>query len=109
MADATQELGRILGTAFNEQSAIQENLSPDDAEAQLNTVNSEFVEVRGQLTVKRKEYSETAFILDHPIQGELDSAVYELDGGYKGNYFSFPVTFPLVFSGGEVTLYTKEF
>lgn len=96
MVTSAKELGRILGQLANNQSAIKENLSADDVNAQFNVVNSEQFEVHGSLTLTKKTYASDSFILDHPTQGELDSSTLLLDGGYLA-------------SSTDVTLYTKEF
>jgi len=115
MVDSATELGRIIGGIANTQSSIQENLAPDDVNAQLNTVNSETVIIEGKLTVIKKYFDSNAFIIDHPIQGELDSSVYELDSGYTTTRSSTPLpwVFPVVFGAyqtvGTEIIYEKEF
>lgn len=104
MADSATELGRIIGGIANEQSSIQENLSPDDVNAQLNTVNSETVVIEGVLVGTKKTLASDAFVLDHPVQGELDSSIYKLDGGYADTIIAsqFPWTFPQAFDAVNV-------
>jgi len=113
MVDSATQLGRIIGGLANNQSSIQENLSPDDVNAQYTTVNSEQVKVNGTLTATKKTLATDAFILDHPIQGELDSSVYKLDGGYSESgvilYVDGSFSYPGNYEGGDVVLFTVNF
>jgi len=121
MTDSATELGRIIGGLSNDQSAIKENLSPDDVNAQLNVVNSEQFETKGVLTATKFTYASDSFIIDHPVQGELDSAVYLIDGGYTDTIIGaqFPLDFSdnsgagWAFNGTEIigseVLFTTEF
>lgn len=79
---ATQELGRTLAGISNEQANMKENMMPDDVDQQLLLFNGESIIVNLQAIGYYAIYSSTAFILDHPVYGELDSSTLELDGGY---------------------------
>lgn len=78
-----KDLGRIMASMGNRQSQTDDNLSPDDPSAQLSAYFTEALGIHSQQRMYQFNYSSTAFILDHPIQGEINSAVYELDGGYS--------------------------
>jgi hypothetical protein len=82
MPTAAQELGKTLGKLAYQQSRIQENISPDDPNGQFLLFAGERVKVHGRVRVTRKYYLADSFVLDHPVQGYLDSATYKLDGGY---------------------------
>jgi hypothetical protein len=71
---------------------MRENMAPDDDAAQLGTYVSDKIIVQGRQRTYQKNYSSTAFILDHPIQGNLDSASYALDGGYTGSAVTIIIT-----------------
>ncbi len=78
-----KDLGRIMAVMGNQQSQTNDNLSPDDPSAQLNAYFTESLGLHAQHRVYQFNPESDAFILDHPVQGSLDSAVYELDGGYS--------------------------
>ena len=77
-----QELGKMLGKLAYQQSRIQENISPDDPNGQFLLFANERLKVHGRVKYKRKHYLSDSFVPDHPVQGYLDSATYNLDGGY---------------------------
>ena len=92
--DSTKELGRIIGESTNSQEDIKTNLSPDEEAGSLVIKNTENIKVTGQVTITKKVYDEASFIIDHPVQGELDSSTLKIDGGYnEGN--TFPLEFPI--------------
>ena len=80
--DPARELGRMLGQMSRDQQKLAENIAPADSGSALQLQQTEYVEIALSVTATKKVYDSTAFIPDHPVQGELDSAVYELDGGY---------------------------
>lgn len=73
MVDSATELGRIIGGLANSQSAIKENLSPDDVNAQLNVVNSESFVIEGKLTVKSRILS-NVLTVNHAVYGVVGTA-----------------------------------
>ena len=81
---SAQEAGQIVANIINEQRELQANISPDMASNQLSIFNTEFFRIDGQLTVTKRLFGSTSFIIDHPIYGELDSSTLSLDGGYTG-------------------------
>ena len=75
-----KELARIIGSSIRNQSSIQENLSPDEAGAQLSTLNSEQLVLELEFTAtKRVPYSDS-LVFNHPVQGDLN--VYSWNKGY---------------------------
>ena len=105
------EVGKIIGKTISEQSVVKENLSADSADNELNVINQEELVVDGKITITKKIYATDSFILDHPVQGELDSAVYKLDEGYEAlSGLMFPVEMPVTFmAGGEIIIYEETF
>lgn len=103
------EIGKIIGNSISEQSVIKENLSADDADNQLNVISSFDVVIDGKLIITKKTYDPESFVIDHPVQGELDSSVFVIDGGYLNGGLMFPITFPLSFNDGSEVVYTEEF
>lgn len=77
-------LGNELGLFKKRQTDTQRELAPNDS---LGIVRYEEKEVgtilvSGEIKAYKWEYKDDSFIIDHPIQGEIDSAVYKIDGGY---------------------------
>lgn len=85
MADRATELGKELGRSLQSQNRIQQNMSADESDAQLNIYNTEDFVIEGTLTVSSLSIATDSFVLDHPVYGELDSPTLQLDGGYSGS------------------------
>lgn len=104
-----EDVGESIGRSMRKQSSVQDNLSANDPEALLNVVTDERVVLSGSLTVTKKLYSENAFILDHPVQGDLGSSTLIIDGGYSEdfiNYISGAFSYPADYEQGVEELYT---
>ena len=83
--DIASQLGETLGILSNIQDDMQQNMSPDENQAQ-DQMSSRFIfEIGGTVILNQNTYATDSFILDHPVYGELDSAVLKLDGGYSGS------------------------
>lgn len=82
--DGISKLGEVLGNFSVRQETTKRNLSPDETEGILITEEWEpgTMEVLGSFIIKKWEYESDAFIIDHPVQCDLDSTVYKIDGGY---------------------------
>jgi hypothetical protein len=97
--DSISQLGQTIGSLSNTQSEIKQSLTPDEANPQFNFGFSDKVKINGSGTISKLIYSTSSFIIDHPVQGEIDSPIYLIDGGYEqesGN--SFPLTFDIIFT-----------
>ena len=109
--DNASKLGKNIGTLSKQQNQTSENISPEEADSTLLLKQQETIEIVGTATFTAKYYDLTSFIIDHPIAGELDSSVLEIDGGYAQTGESFPLTFPFSFAAGtsSSTLYSTTF
>lgn len=107
--DAASQLGKIIGKLGKEQQVTNENLGPEEIDGQLLIKRRELVELVGTFTVTQRLYPTDSFILDHPVYGELDSAVLQLDGGYDVTPPTFPLTFPISFTASASEIYTTTF
>ena len=72
MVDSATQLGRVIGGLAKQQSSIRENLSPRDANAQFNIVNSESFIISGSLTATKIEIT-GVFTVYHPVYGIVGS------------------------------------
>jgi hypothetical protein len=91
-----------------EQARIQENIYPDDPDAQLLLQIPETVTLSGTLTLTQYTYPTNSFIVDHPVYGNVDSSVLLIDGDYATTgdvVATWPWTWPLDWGtpGGYVT------
>ena len=79
--DSTSQIAQVINNIVNEQETIKESYAD---EGNINFLLSPFERViaTGVINIYRKPYPTTSFILDHPVYGELDSSILELDGGY---------------------------
>ena len=84
MSDA-KELGRLLGNISSQQSRIQENIYPDDPNAQLLVQKRDVIVMTMEGTVTANLLSPSSFYIDHPVYGDVDSAVLAIDGGYASS------------------------
>ena len=112
--DEDRELGKVIGGIISSQSETNENLSPDESENQDIIVANFSTNMSGSIQLIKKPYASDSFILDHPVYGELDSAVLKLDGGYAtiAGSPTFPATFPWVFADETIAteiLYSETF
>lgn len=82
--NTSKKLGRAIADLSNKSSQLASNITPDDPSAVFPIVWSEDVSVTGTVRIYQHDISTTAFVLDHPVNGELDSTLFELDGGYAG-------------------------
>lgn len=82
MGQNIKKLAGRIASLSEEQSEIKDNISPEEPGAALNLFFRNDIRVTGQVTLTKKVHSGTSFVLDHPVYGELDSAVLALDGGY---------------------------
>ena len=101
--DSVSELAKNLGNMSSNQDILEQNLSPDEADALFNRAENEQIIVTGSVRMVKKPFKTSAFIIGHPVQGDLDNSLYILDEGYADStpgYFGFPVTFPVTFAGG---------
>ena len=107
--DAASQLGEILGTLNKDQDIVRQNMSPDVVEA----LDQYFIRLTfsfsGAVTATKKTYPTDSFILDHPVYGELDSAVLKLNGGYSSGELTIPITIPIEFTGGDIVIDTQSF
>jgi hypothetical protein len=81
--DAAKNIGRSIGNLYKEQDDIKQNISADDSDALFLLSSSETVKITGSFVATKYNYASNAFIIDHPINSQLDSSIYELDLGYS--------------------------
>ena len=80
--DGVSILGKKIGGTISEQDDMKMNMSPYDTPPIDAIRNSEELIVEGTLTLTKFTYASDSFIIDHVVHGEIDSAVYKIDGGY---------------------------
>ena len=85
MPTVSQELGKLIGSAISSQSNIKNDLVADDVSGAIGTQASGSIILPTDCTVASLLIATDSFVLDHPVYGELDSAVLKLDGGYSGS------------------------
>jgi hypothetical protein len=108
--DAISQIGQYIGERYREQDNLDRNLSPEDAEF-INTITTEGIIIfGGDVKGYKLIYGDDSFILDNNPQGELDSAVYKLDGGYRTpTTIYFPLTYPIYWDQGyREIIFTKS-
>lgn len=81
--DTASQLGQMLGSIINQQSNLQNNLSPDDPNGQFGLYAFEDEGVSDAFTLNLRTIATDSFVLDHPVYCVLDSSVLNLDGGYS--------------------------
>jgi len=100
--DSVSQLGQYIGNRIKDQDALDNNLAPENAEfiSTYYDINNNLL-LGGNVKGYKWIFDTTAFILDHPVQGELDSAVYKLDSGYRNpTEVHFPLSYPILWDQG---------
>jgi len=82
--DSVSQLGETLGNLKTRQNTTAENISPNDTTGflRLQKEIAGTLLLSGSVTLNKWEYESDSFIIDNIVQGEIDSAIYKLDGGY---------------------------
>jgi hypothetical protein len=117
MTDSARELGMALGKMAQSQSDLKAGAFGDEDEGLLNFVLNQKLVMTGTATLTAYLYATDSFILDHPVYGELDSAVLKLDGGYLQSSPIYAPSWNMTWDhswgtpGGDVTsvLYSTSF
>lgn len=105
-----EELATYIGNISSEQDNIKENAFAEEAINSFLLAPFETVKVSALLVVTKRTYGTTSFIIDHPVYGELDSSILELDGGYSGSEAQeFPATFPWSFEIGTAEILESKY
>ena len=104
MTDASQ-LGQMLGALGNQVTSLQTNLYPDDPDGAYYLAPVEKLSLEEFGTLYALDYDPASFVLDHPVQGYVDSPSLLIDGGYLGGT-AFPLSFPMAIATGPRVLYT---
>ena len=99
--DPISQIGQYIAERFKVQDTLDRNLAPEDAEF-INTITAEGeIVIGGNVKGYKLHYGNDSFILDNDPQGELDSAVYKIDGGYRTpTLIYFPLTYPIYWDEG---------
>ena len=101
--NSVDELGSTIGNLSRSQDETEQNISSDDAGQSFNFEFTVPIALTGTVQGIKKTIASDSFVLDHPVYGELNSSELKLNGGYAestGDYFTFPGTFPMTFTGG---------
>ena len=77
-----ERAGKVVTNSMRDTEFVAENISPSASDAVFFVLRDETVKVSGNVTVVKKFFEDNAFVLDHPVLGELDSATLQLDLGY---------------------------
>lgn len=75
-------LGSFIAGVANEQVRMKEDIIPDEINQSIVLTPFDSIRLLEEVSAYKKYYPTNSFILDHPIYGELDSSVLQLDGGY---------------------------
>ena len=85
MSSSAEELGKVIGNLIQAQQITSQNRNGAVVKTIKRRSIYEDIKVPGQIIFTKKVPASDSFILDHPVQGELDSAVYKLDGGWDAS------------------------
>lgn len=99
--DSVSKIGEYLGQIFVEQDKVDREISPEDGEF-VNTVEDHnSMVIGGRVKGYKLIFADDSFIIDHPIQGEIDSSVYKIDGGYRNPAeVHFDLSYPILWDQG---------
>ena len=79
--DAIQ-LGLVLGKNVQTVNDLNQTVFDSEGLSDLNIVGINSIQLSTSIICTKNIYPSDSFILDHPVYGSLNSAVYKLDGGY---------------------------
>jgi len=82
---SAEELGRIIAMNSNKTEQLKEDVFASDVSAAMLLAPLDRFKITMTVVGNQLNYSSTAFILDHPVYGELDSSTLALDGGYASS------------------------
>lgn len=100
--DGISKLGEYLGDVFQEQDNIDAQIAPDEPSYFTEEDNYEDLVIKGVVVGYRLIFEEDAFVIDHPVRGEIDSNYYRIDGAYKNkNIVFFDLTYPIYWDKGH--------
>lgn len=103
--DSASEVGRIIGGLVNTTNQIQSDHVPGAIDQGIVLTPIDKSKVQTTVVITKYFYPTDSFIIDHIVYGEIDSSVLKLDGGYaESEGTTFPLTFPVIFSGGTSTV-----
>jgi hypothetical protein len=107
--DSTSQVAKIIGDLRKGQRVLEESI-PDESDSNFLLAPSDGLKITGEVVFTKKLYDPQSFILDHPVQGELDSPILVIDGGYLSSGMAFPISFPLSFDAeGSEVIFTTTF
>jgi len=92
----TRELGNLLGTSLKSANDYKADFVESEYNADITLASLATVRVTGSWYIYKKLLGDESFVIDHPVYGELDSSILEIDGGY-GDVDPLPSYFPLSF------------
>ena len=102
-----KEIGLVIANQQKEINQIKQDISPNDPSASFPLFSTETAKVTKVLKGIKKIIKTDSFVIDHVTLGDIDSATLKIDGGYTVSTVTFPLTFPITFTGGEEVLFTK--
>lgn len=88
------EIGTILGKSISQAQNYKEDFFETEETSDISLVNVESANLRSSYFVYQQDIG-VAFVLDHPVNGYLDSSIYELDTGLGAR---------TLFSSGDIQL-----
>lgn len=94
-------LGNLLGQSISESQDYKQDMAETGDINFITFAPLETINVTGSYIVTKYLLDSTSFVLDHPVYGYIDSPTLKIDGGYLIN-ITFPLTFPINFSGGII-------
>jgi hypothetical protein len=71
--DSTKEVGKIIGNTISELDNTKANLTASDSSSQFNFEFNDNLKINGNIKIYKLEYDTTSFIIDHPVQGYIDT------------------------------------
>ena len=93
----SKEVGSILAGLARDNQSIRESAIYDEADNDYLVTSIDSAQLTTTVYVIKQNYPTTSFIIDHPVYGDIDSSILEIDGGYaSGGGNQFPLTFPII-------------
>jgi hypothetical protein len=80
--DEADKLGSLIGGIIRTQDEIKSSITPNDPSESFQIISNEQIELSGTMILNSLTIATDSFVLNHVVYGNLNSAVFKLDGGY---------------------------
>ena len=82
MITAGAEVGKILGQNISDTNNYKQGFEETEQLNDLNLASLETINVQGTWFIRAYNLGTSAFVIDHPVYGNINSATLHIDGNF---------------------------